>query len=313
MATINTNTLLQILKFLIGLSMLIIAFFLDSKYISKSLNEYIELRSENIDQWQSVLTAVGTSFLFVFLLDSIVRFVERTNQRAFRRFFGVSGGLKLVYPTFRLSDESKEAIKFVANIEEMNIYSKKNPQFDGNYFIDLPYAVAANDLQGAVILASVLGKYTQGSVDLITDGSAVRENAKNSMISFGLTSNDLTFLYLRRCGDCLFDINDEEGKTYIAAKIDGSVQSFPYDDKEQHGIILKHTPYPDTHPEIIWFLCGGLKAAGTPAAAWHLAYNWRKYYRRYKDRDFLIIFKTNNEIAAYRTIEIVKIIDHRNQ
>nr|VFK19074.1 MAG: hypothetical protein BECKLPF1236A_GA0070988_102145 [Candidatus Kentron sp. LPFa]VFK35348.1 MAG: hypothetical protein BECKLPF1236C_GA0070990_103631 [Candidatus Kentron sp. LPFa] len=85
-------------------------------------------------------------------------------------------------------------------------------------------------------MSSLLGKYVDYSLDLITDGDAVNE-CMCSLLSFGLTSNDVTRLYLSS-KDPLFEINENNGETYISIKENGTIKDFSYNDESQHGIIL---------------------------------------------------------------------------
>lgn len=294
----KTSFMTQSWKLAFGVLILASSFFIENQSL-------IPIPKNDIPQWRNILTAIGASFLFVLALDGIMWGIRISQRRRFHKFFGGYKKIKLVYPDFILSEKSLAAID---SVEQMGVYAKKNPRFTGKYFIDLPHAVAANDLQGAVIIAPIIGMHVNYSLDLIADGEAVTE-CENSLISFGLTSNDITYLYLASTDNPLFQINDEDGVTCISIKNKhGYVKDFGQDESSQHGIILKHTPYPKTHPDIVWFICGGLKAAGTPAAAWHLAHNWNKYHDLYAERDFLIIFKTSNEIAAYRSMEVIEII-----
>jgi len=243
----------------------------------------------------NIMSSISASFIFFVLLDIGFRLREWAEQRAFKRFFGdlsMADSCKLVYPDFELNEECEKLIKDVSHR-----YRKHSTPNTGTRFIDVPQIVASNDLLGVVIVSTSLGKYLGKAPTLITDGGAYHEIQRYnpSFISFGMTSNIVTDLYQRNDKDPLFCIKDPDtNHPRIVVKTDGEERSFGRKDNYQHGIILRYRPHRQEFPGQTWFICAGIAAAGTPAAAWLLAHKWKEYHKRFQDSDFLVIFQTGN-------------------
>lgn len=247
---------------------------------------------------QNVLASICASFVFLFTLNASYCIRDTFHLRSYRRFFGdlsVSSTTNLVYPDFTLSDYCRDLLK---DVPYAQFFRKADDQYPGTRFIDVPKIVASNDLLGIVIMATKIGKYLGDSPRLITDGQAVADPNK-SLISFGLTSNSVTDLYQSTDPSPLFRIEDVGGTPKIVVRVNGEIKSYGRTDEYQHGVILRYQPNPEEYPTRWWIICAGLAAAGTPAAAWSLAHKWRRYYQRFGESDFLIVFKTSNDINSY--------------
>jgi hypothetical protein len=247
---------------------------------------------------QNVLASSCASFVFLLTLNTGYYVRDAFHRRSFRAFFGdlsVSTTARFVYPDFDLSAQCRELLK---NMPSTEIYQKKANQYSGRRFIDVPQIVASNDLQGIVIIATRMGRYLGDTPLLITDGQAVADPSK-SLISFGLTSNAVTELYLNTDPAPLFRIADVGGEPQIVVQVNGKTERYGRTAEYQHGIILRYRPNPDDYPTTFWIICAGLAAAGTPAAAWNLAHKWPRYHRRFGKKDFLIIFATSNDVHSY--------------
>jgi hypothetical protein len=274
----------------------VIAFGTSAFYVVK-LPAYVITRG-NASIAQSILASICASFVFLFTLDAGSLLRERFHIKRFRAFFGdlsLSATSCLVYPDFVLSDRCRELLK---DMPKTQLFRKQADQYPGTRFIDVPRIVASNDLQAIVIVATKLGRYLRDSPLLITDGQAVADGSK-SLISFGLTSNAVTDLYLNSDPQPLFTIEDPGGEPALAVKVNGQKQYYGRTADYQHGVILRYRPDPKDYPGKTWIICAGLAAAGTPAAAWNLVHRWRDYQRRFGSRDFAIIFKTSNDIYSY--------------
>jgi hypothetical protein len=291
---ISTLTGLRIIMFLIGAVLSICAFLV-------SHQKFYPLLPGDLSAAQNILASVGSSFLFAVVIDTIWQIQRQLRKRQFRHFFGNSallGDIKLVYPDFILNPD---ILRPPSEIQNLSTYKKRNPAFEMNRFIDVPHAVAANDLQGAVIVASMLGEYSIRSAELIPDSTAVY-SVNESFISFGFSSNDMTKLYLEMDPEPLFNIcDDENGKLCLNLLGSDETKLYSRDDKSQHAIILKFRPQPRREPNRIWIICAGLGAAGTPAAAWCLAKSWKDYERRFGQNDFIVILRVSNSLAAYQS------------
>jgi hypothetical protein len=157
-----------------------------------------------------------------------------------------------------------------------------------------------------VILASVIGEHRFENVELVGDDQAISMSG-NSFISFGFSSNDMTFLYLNTDPSPIFSINtDNESREFINVKEkNGQDRKFISDNEKQIGIIVKYRPDPKNAPDWVWIICAGLGAVGTPAAAWHLASNWRRYANKYGNKDFIVVIETSTNLAAFQSTKEV--------
>jgi hypothetical protein len=258
------------------------------------------LSSSNAENVRSVLANIAASFVFLLVLDIVYLLGRSRRKRRFKIFFGdlsESDKAIFVYPDFHFSAEAKTALEDLP--EGTAIYQKHSTHFSGNRFIDVPETVASNDLLAIVLLTTRLGPLFGVRPRLSTDGEAISNSAR-SMISFGMTSNSVTDLYLSTDPTPMFDIEDAGGNPRIVLnKEDGSSASYGTEATHQHGLILRYRPYPKHEPQTCWFICAGLGAAGTPAAAWELAYNWKDYYKRFGNRDFAVVFRTSNAVESF--------------
>jgi hypothetical protein len=274
-------------------------------YITKLPESVITTANATIIQ--GILSSICASFVFLLTLDTGNYVREFFIGRAFKKFFGElssSETATLVYPDFVLSDECRNLLKTMPSDK---IYRKRADQYPGTRFIDVPKIVASNDLQAIVIVATRMGRYTRNSPILITDGEAVANPAR-SLISFGLTSNAVTDLYQNTDPNPLFRIDDAGGEPKLLVTDNGKVDTYMRNEQHQHAIVLRYRPNPKDYPRNFWFICAGLGAAGTPAAAWNLAHKWKEYHRRFGDKDFLIVLKTSNDVHSYVTQTEVRAI-----
>jgi hypothetical protein len=189
----------------------------------------------------------------------------------------------------------------VAEIQKLSFYNKRTPHFDTRPVITLPHVLAEAYVQAAIFVASMLGKYTKKPPKLLTDSVAV-PSTKSSFVSFGLYSNDMTWLYLNTDPDPMFAIGDDpNGKRYLVHLGDGQNKIYGGDEKSDHAIIMKFRPQPQLEPDRIWIICAGLGVSGTIAAAWHFVNVWREYQKRFGRNDFVIILRVSNSLAAYES------------
>jgi hypothetical protein len=107
---------------------------------------------------------------------------------------------------------------------------------------------------------------------LLVDSEVVAQ-CDRSFISFGLSSNDCTHLYIHEAAKPLIKIvDDERGSEFIRLQ---NGREYRSNDQRQYGIILRYSPNPVEHRERRWFICAGLGPVATTGAAWYLAHNWR--------------------------------------
>ncbi len=211
----------------------------------------------------------------------------RADPGEFEEFVGpeiARYGAALVYPTFRLTDEVRTA---VAGLNEQLLYEKEQSPFTRMHRIDVPVAAAVNDMRALVYAVDLFQVHLRVSWTLQTDTDAVRDPAR-SIISFGLSSNDCTHMYLETADSPLFAIVPDGLGSEFLRLADGS--EYRSTAGEQFGIVVRARPFPDM-PDRVWFLVSGLGPLGTPGAAWYLAMNWCELHRRAGAADFAAVVK----------------------
>src|SRR5579864_5579586 len=160
---------------------------------------------------QGVLAGVASSFMFSLVTYYFDVFVQFMDRRRFQQFFGrmaVSNKLYLVYPTFVLSSEAADALK---PLHTQFIFQKSSPKFSRTYRVDVPHAVAENDLRSLIYLVRLFKKSP-----LIRDDSEAVVNPRDSFISIGFSSNECTHMYLQHCEKPMFTIvPDAKGSEYL--------------------------------------------------------------------------------------------------
>ncbi|WP_109505949.1 hypothetical protein [Nocardioides speluncae] len=214
-----------------------------------------------------------------------------------RAFVGAEiadGGAALVYPTFVLAAAAQTAL-VEAGMQQQLYYEKGSTSFGAPHRIDVPVAVAENDVRALLYVSSLLERRLQTSVEMMTDLDAV-ERCGRSMVSFGLSSNDCTHLYLRQAIQPLFQIRDETDESRFLEYVELADASIYRSTEDTNiGLIVRSRPDPVNVPGRRWFLCAGLGPWGTSGAAWYLANHWQRLHDQVDDRDFVAIV----EVGAY--------------
>lgn len=207
-------------------------------------------------------------------------------------FFGsemADVGATLVVPTFELAMSSLDALAS-AGIPRQHIFSKQASVFNAAHRIDVPVALAENDVRGMLYVMSMLQHHDGIAVDIQSDRDVVAA-CDRPYISFGLSSNDCTHMYLEATGDPLFAIQDNSsavgGFLEHLELADG--KRYSSDDSRNIGIIARVRPAPLPHPGRYWFFCAGLGPHGTAGASWYLAKNWAVLQEQAADREFAAV------------------------
>jgi hypothetical protein len=251
---------------------------------------------------QSLLVNVAASFLFLTVLrastlgaDEIIGF-RRT------RFFGAElsrGATVLVYPDFVMNDEVPEIL---SSQNQQLLYKRAASKYKASRTcrIDLPRAVAANDIQALLYVSSIFDA-TSGSPNVMEVDSAVIDKCDCSFISFGLSSNDCTHLYLDEAKPPLFDIDDKDpcSDWFVSLRDNTEYRSTK---EREFGIIVRHAPAPQDAPSRRWFLVAGVGPAGTTSAAWYLSTHWQQLLRSVGPRNnFVAVISgsTSTDRTAY--------------
>lgn len=222
----------------------------------------------------------------------------------FESFLGAemaAAGTTLVYPTFELTDRSQRALR-EANIPRQHFFGKSNSAFAAKHRIDVPVALAENDVKGMMYVFSVLQRYTSIQVEIESDRDVVAQ-CNRPYISFGLSSNDCTHMYLQT-PDPLFTIQDDvESGAYLEFLELRDGTRYSSTDDTNIGIIARVKPTPALHPDRYWIYCAGLGPRGTTGASWFMANYWSSLQDRAGDNEFVAVVKVRSYSDQTTTLE----------
>ncbi|WP_327115917.1 hypothetical protein OHB12_03005 [Nocardia sp. NBC_01730] len=215
--------------------------------------------------------------------------VAEVQLRAFLGAEMTTRGATLVYPTFELTGPSLNALG-EAGIPRQRIFGKKESAFTDRHHADFPVVVAENDVRGLLYVSSLLQRRTSIPITLQSDRDIVAR-CDRPFISFGLSSNDCTHLYLETVERPLFTIRNspaEDGSYSECVQLtDGN--RYVSSENRNIGIIARVRPSPDLHPDRYWIYCTGLGPRGTAGAGWYLANYWCPLHQRVDDREFVAV------------------------
>lgn len=238
---------------------------------------------------QNILIGIGASFVFVALTDLLLAAEHRLTQRHRSAFFGrelTRHRTVFVYPDFVMHDAVRETLK---GHNQQMLYQRPSSRFPNRtiHRIDIPRAVAANDIEALLHVADVFESTTACPNVMLVDRE-VADRCDCSFVSFGLSSNDCTHLYTNEHAEPLFTIvEDGAGSEFITLRNGHDYQSTGI---RQFGIIVRYSPSPGEYPERRWFLCAGVGPVATPGAAWYLSRHWRLLRRKVADnKNFIAV------------------------
>ncbi|WP_330229424.1 hypothetical protein OHA40_25675 [Nocardia sp. NBC_00508] len=189
-------------------------------------------------------------------------------------------GTTLVYPRLELTRPSVDVLK-AAGISR---------PFGKQSSVDVPSMVTENDVRGLLYVLSLLQRQTGIRADVRSDRDMVARSDR-PYISFGLSGNDCTDLYLEAVERPLFTVHNSaaaDGARSVHLRLsDGS--EYDSDDDRNIGVIARVRPSPEVHPDRYWIYCGGLGPHGTAGAGWYLATSWSPLQQRAGDREFVAV------------------------
>ncbi|MFI7524427.1 hypothetical protein [Nocardia salmonicida] len=217
---------------------------------------------------------------------------DRTVDHDLEAFLGtemVHRGATLAVPTFELATRSVEALE-AAGIARQHIFSKRASVFNAAHRIDVSTALAENDVRGMLYVMSMIEAHNGIAAEIQSDREVVLA-CDRPYLSFGLSSNDCTHMYLESSEDPIFTIRDSVARDgpYLEhlELVDG--QSYSSSDSRNIGIIARVRPSPDLHPDRFWFFCAGLGSRGTTGASWYLAKHWNTLQQRAAEHEFVAV------------------------
>jgi hypothetical protein len=197
-----------------------------------------------------------------------------------------TNGTTLVYPTFELTGPYMDALQ-AAEIPRQHIFGKEAGALPAHRRIDVPVALPENDVRGLLYVFSLLQRHTSIPTDVQSDRDIVA-HCDCPYISFGLTSNDCTRMYLESAERPLFTIRDSAADNGRYLELTDGNRYGSSDDRDI-GIIARVRPSPDLHPGRYWIYCAGLGPRGTTGPSWYLANYWSVLQRRASDREFVAV------------------------
>jgi hypothetical protein len=224
----------------------------------------------------------------------------------------VANGTTLVYPTFELTSRSVDALQ-AAKIPVQRIFERKAGAFTARHHIDVPVMLAENDIRGLLYVFSLLQRHTSMPIDFQSDRDIVA-HCDRPYISFGLSSNDCTHVYLASVERPLFTIRDSPAGNgpYLEhlELTDGS--RYESSDDRNIGIIARVRPSPDLHPNRYWIICAGMGPRGTSGAGWFLANYWSSLQQRAGDREFVAVIGVRTYSDQMASLENLLIESHES-
>lgn len=153
--------------------------------------------------------------------------------------------------------------------------------------IDVPSLVATNDIQALLYVSSIFDS-TEECPNVMVIDSKIVEDCDRSFISFGLSSNDCTHLYLNESRSLLFQVVEDDGGSEFVRLANG--HEFRSTERRQYGLIVRHAPDPVEVPHRRWLLVAGVGPVGTTGAGWYLARHWQTLAKQVPPgRDFAAV------------------------
>jgi hypothetical protein len=201
----------------------------------------------------------------------------------------ITSGITLVYPTFELPVRPTRGLQSAGFPNRCTI-GEKVRALAADHRSDVLTALPEKEFRGLLYVLSVLQRHTGILIDIRSDRDVVA-HSDHPYISFGLTCNDCTHMYLESAERPLFALNGsdaEGGSRFQQLELtDGS----RYDSSGDHsvGVIARVRPSPDMHPGRYWIFCGGLGSRGSTGASWYLANSWGSLQQRAGDREFVAV------------------------
>src|SRR5262249_18736239 len=165
--------------------------FPDLAYVERIADAYEDIRGDLLDAWYEVDSELASR-------RARHGRGEHSESGHFISFVGseiARVGATLVYPAFQLADSTLSVLSS-AGIPRQHYYGKKGTAFGAaKHRIDVPVAIAENDVRALIYVSSVLQRYTSARLDICSDYEVI-ERCDRSFVSFGLSSNDCTHMYL---------------------------------------------------------------------------------------------------------------------
>ncbi|MEA3036497.1 MAG: hypothetical protein QOH04_2269 [Sphingomonadales bacterium] len=247
---------------------------------------------------RDICSSVSASFFFFLILRTIEHLKFRLQFRVFRRFFGeqaLGDEFRFVYPNFVLHTAVRSLITN-ANMDVQAIYMKPASRFTQAYQIDIPELVAINDLEAMSEFVSLFGREAGVTPKILADDSAI--NSGFSFISFGLSSNECTHMYLDCVDNPLFEIKEERNEDlpqfpqYVEIRMPDGADPvvFRSTARREVGLFVRHR-LTTVESERCWMFCAGVGPMATVGVARYVTRCWSRLAKQVGDEDFIAVFQ----------------------
>lgn len=206
----------------------------------------------------------------------------------------ITNGVTLVYPTFELPLRPAPVFGAADNAHAC-AYGKVRA-VAADHRSEVLAALPEKEVRGLLYVFSVLQRHPDLSTDIRSDRDVVAHNDL-PYISFGLTCNDCTRMYLDSVDRPLFTLKGSGAEGDSGSEQLELTDGSRYGSSGDHsiGVIARVRPSPDTHPERYWIFCAGLGPRGTTGASWYLANSWSPLQRRAGDREFVAVISVDQD------------------
>jgi hypothetical protein len=274
---------------------MITPFFLLIAAIAGSSAIYLAYAVEN-EVTSSLFASIGSSFLFLTIIELAVRIREAYAAHRFRIFFGRQfreGKFFLVFPTVSLSQDARETLSVVPAQQ----WFKPKESYRPTALSSNSAFAIESDVEALAYVGFEVSKYSGKMPEIKSDEDAEKDPT-NSFISFGYLSNLCTWKLINSARCSLFETIDNnkitKSESINVESVDGKnkvVSSGEF----LYGLIIKHTPNPEDSPERIWYFCAGLGVNGTNTSSHFLADSWKKLLRKVGKKDYLAIVAAHKQ------------------
>jgi hypothetical protein len=233
--------------------------------------------------WRDLFIGMSTSFVFFVVFDLVLALQRNIRHRRRRAFFGTEvfdDELWLAIADFELRDDIRSMLTKDQTLAPYQ-RPKETDVPDHPHPITQTTVMCLMDFRAVVEVAGELTPWCSRLPGMITDTEAYRKRTI-SFIASGLTDNHCTTLYLKVDPEPLFEIKSSEMFTKIVLPDGTEVHN---NDSREYGIILRYHPDRFSKAGRRWFIVAGLDEAGSAAAGYLLAHQWRELARHTNSSD----------------------------
>jgi hypothetical protein len=263
------------------------------------------------DKWSDLALGMATSFVFILLVDGILRARSGLSARRLRDFFGhelADQQLLLTCADFELKPEALGLLLDRGmTVHYQRPHLEGAPQHTQPILFDK--SMCLSDIQGLMSVAAALGGRQSEIPLLVQDGEIWKRQGRCSFVSSGLTDSHCTEMYLLADEPPLFSIGSRLGIPTVTL-INGIL--IENNAHREYALIVRFAPARRTVADRRWFLLAGLEEAGSAAAGDFLARQWQDIARHVREgEDFVAIVALDRRGSATVTLEYIRARDEQ--